>query len=347
MTIRTGTQALAVAKGQTRNVPGYCQKVVRGWFNAPSVGDRDGDKDADARDGWLSEPRSARHFDRNPPKGRPLYFKGGRNGYGHRALSAARSVFSTDMYNNRYRAGYTSRVTGTSISDAISKIERAMGVEYVGWSDTISGFPIPPEAPVLERPKRTPAWMNNFVHLDPKQFMDYHEVVKNLKPGDRIDIDIQESETGTGFVLHWGTVGKNRLHDPKGIIRPTRRIKSLSNTQIRRLRGPNGERVYGVIHILRDIHAKGAGAEVELKKVISVKEIKRWLANADVRAMNKAGRLQFKALASMPNVVKKLKHAHVAGGTTIMSFTKYAGAGIYKSQAWPVTDYTRGNPKWR
>lgn len=146
MTIRTGSQAITAAKGQTRNDPGMCQAVTRGWFNAPSVGDQDGDGDADAVDGWKSEPLSARHVgDRNPPPGRPLSFKGGRNGYGHRALSAVKSVFSTDMLNNVYKAGYTSRVTGTSTSDAIAKIERSMGVTYVGWSDTIDGFPIPPE----------------------------------------------------------------------------------------------------------------------------------------------------------------------------------------------------------
>lgn len=145
MTIRTSSQAIEAAKGQTRNVPGMCQYNVRTWFNAPSVGDRDGDGDADAVDGWKSEPLSARHSDRNPPPGKPLSFKGGGKGFGHRALSGVNSVFSTDMYENRYRAGYTSRVTGTSVSDAIAKIERSMGVTYVGWSDTIDGYPIPKE----------------------------------------------------------------------------------------------------------------------------------------------------------------------------------------------------------
>lgn len=347
MTIRTGSQAIDRAKGQTRNEPGTCQYNVRTWFNAPSAGDRDGDRDADANDGWLAEPKSARHFDRNPPKGRPLYFKGGSHGFGHRALSAVRSLFSTDMYNNRYRAGYTSRVTGTSTSDAIAKIERSMGVTYVGWSDTIDGYPIPKEAPVLVRPKRTPSWMNQFIHLDPKHYMNYHHAVLNMKPGDRIDIDEQKSMSGTGFALHWPTVGGNHLHDPKGLIRPTRRIDSLTNAEIRRLRGPHGEQVFGIVHLLREVHNRGGSAEVELKCVTSVKEIKRWLAVAEIKALHKAGKLQFKALASMANVVKKLAHANEAGGQTIMSFTKYSGAGVYKSKAWPVTNFVRGNPKWR
>lgn len=149
MSIRTSSAALAVARRQTQNEPGTCQYNVRTWFLAPSAGDRDKDGDADAVDGWLSEPKSARHFgDRNPPPGKPLAFKGGRNGFGHRALSDVNSVISTDMLDNRYSAGHTSKVTGISVSDAIAKIERSMGVTYVGWSDTIDGYPIPKEAEV-------------------------------------------------------------------------------------------------------------------------------------------------------------------------------------------------------
>lgn len=347
MTIRSGSQAIAVAKGQTRNVPGTCQLNVRTWFNAPSAGDRDGDNDADANDGWLAEPKSARHFDRNPPKGRPLYFKNrsGR-GFGHRAMSGVDSVFSTDMLNNRYKAGYTSRVTGTSTSDAIAKIEQAMGLIYVGWSDTIDGQLIPKEKPV-PGPKRTPAWMNRFKHLDPKHYMNYHQVVLHLAPGERIDIDGHKSKQGHGWALHWPTVGANHLHDPKGLIRPTRRIDSLTDAEIKRLRGPNGEQPFGIIHLLREVHDRGASAEVELKVVFSETEIKRWLSNADVKQLNAKGHLQFKGLAASGNIVKRLAPAHAVGGTTIMSFTKYDGSGIYKSKAWPVTDYVRGTPKWR
>ena len=147
MTIRTSKQAMAASLGQTRNVPGQCQKVMRGWFNAPSAGDQDHDGDADAQDGWLSEPKSARHpGDRNPPPGKPLRFsKNGGKGFGHSALSLVRGIRSTDMSNNRYKAGITSTVTASSTSAAIAIIENAMGVDYLGWSDTVDGIPIPPE----------------------------------------------------------------------------------------------------------------------------------------------------------------------------------------------------------
>lgn len=157
MAIRKSSEAIRAALGQTRNVPGTCQKTVRTWFNAPSAGDQDGDGDADAVDGWKSEPVSARHpGDRNPPPGKPLSFGGGRKGFGHRALSLAKGVRSTDMNGDRYASGITSTVVGISVSAAIAKIERAMGVTYLGWSETIDGYQIPPEASTAPKPVPEP-----------------------------------------------------------------------------------------------------------------------------------------------------------------------------------------------
>lgn len=148
--INTRSVAIANAKRRTTNVPGTCQKVVRGYFNAPSAGDRDGDGDFDARDGWLSEPEWARHRgDRLPPSGVPLYFsKDGGRGFGHRAITidAQGTVQSTDMQAGRFRQGITSACT-------IPQIEKAMGVVYVGWSETIDGYPIPTEPAAPSKPQ--------------------------------------------------------------------------------------------------------------------------------------------------------------------------------------------------
>lgn len=148
--IRTRMQAVAASLKTMTNTPGMCQAVTRGWFNAPSVGDVDGDGRADAEDGWKSEPLGARHAnDRNPPAGVPLSFVGGRSGDGHRALSLPHGkVRSTDWDTKaqRYKAG----VTGTA--NSIAAIESSMGVRYIGWSETINGHIIPrdpePPAPV-------------------------------------------------------------------------------------------------------------------------------------------------------------------------------------------------------
>lgn len=147
--VRSSKEAMAAALKQTSNEPGTCQLTVRNWFGAPSAGDRDRDGDADAVDGWLSEPARFRHpGDRNPPPGKPLAFSGGSRGFGHRALSLPNGVRSTDMWNNRYKSGITSTVTG-GVANAIATIERSMGVKYLGWSETITGLMIPndPEPP--------------------------------------------------------------------------------------------------------------------------------------------------------------------------------------------------------
>lgn len=147
--IRTREQALKGAMLTTRNTSGRCQEVTRGWFNAPSVGDQDGDGDADAVDGWASEPTSARYpGDRNPPVGVPVAFSGGSRGFGHRAIvrGPGGALRSTDMNNGRYASG----VTGNA---SIAEVERSMGVHYLGWSKTIDGYPIPFEDGNHGRPR--------------------------------------------------------------------------------------------------------------------------------------------------------------------------------------------------
>lgn len=143
MTINTRAQALAAAEAQTHNPVGACQAETRDWFNAPAAGDQDRDGDADAVDGWVSEPRAARHEgDRNPPEGVPLAFSGGSRGFGHRCISRAPhgEARSTDMYLGRYSPGVTGNAN-------IAQIEQQMGVHYLGWSETIDGYVIPGEEP--------------------------------------------------------------------------------------------------------------------------------------------------------------------------------------------------------
>ena len=136
------------AEASTTNVPGTCQLWTRTQFGAPSAGDRDQDGDADAVDGWASEPVSARHSDRNPPRGVPVAFSGGSRGFGHRAISLGGGrIRSTDMTATAYKAG----VVGTT---TIEQIERSMGVTYLGWSETITGLPIP--LPPKPKPPREP-----------------------------------------------------------------------------------------------------------------------------------------------------------------------------------------------
>ena len=148
MTIYDRETAARRAEASTSNRPGTCQLWTRTQFGAPSAGDRDGDGDADAMDGWQSEPTRARHVgDRNPPRGVPVAFSGGSKGYGHRAVSLGNGkIRSTDMTATGYKPG----VVGTT---SIAQIERSMGVRYLGWSETITGQPIPLPEPAKPKPK--------------------------------------------------------------------------------------------------------------------------------------------------------------------------------------------------
>lgn len=141
------------AEASRTNKPGRCQEWTREIFDAPSVGDYDGDGRADAEDGWKSEPAQYRHpGDRNPPRGVPVSFLGGRNDDGHRAASIGGGLIRStdfDTITRRYKAGTVG--TGT-----IAEVERAMGVTYAGWSDTIDGhlIPLPPTPSPAPAPAR-------------------------------------------------------------------------------------------------------------------------------------------------------------------------------------------------
>ena len=146
-------EAVKRAIASSSNVPDTCQLWTRTMFGAPSAGDRDTDGDADAVDGWLSEPQWARHpGDRNPPRGVPVAWSGGRKGYGHRAISLGNGkIRSTD-------AGGRGKVATVDLS----WVEKNWGLKYLGWSETITGQKIPhatvpPQKLPLDRGKRIEA----------------------------------------------------------------------------------------------------------------------------------------------------------------------------------------------
>ncbi len=135
--VATAQTAVKRAQADHFNVPGTCQLWTRGLFGAPSAGDQDGDGDADAVDGWKSEPLKARHTDRRPPKGAPCAWSGGGSGYGHRAISVGQVdgvyyIRSTD-------AGGSGRIATVPLH----WFEERWGLHYLGWSETIDGAPIP------------------------------------------------------------------------------------------------------------------------------------------------------------------------------------------------------------
>lgn len=146
MTILDRAAAVKRALASTTNTVGFCQGWTRGLYDAPAAGDVDRDGDADAVDGWKSEPTAHRHTDRKPPRGTPCAWSGGTRGNGHRAISlgpdkaGVHHIRSTD-------AGGPGRVATVPLDWP----ERTWGLSWLGWSDTIDGQLIP-------MPERTRGW---------------------------------------------------------------------------------------------------------------------------------------------------------------------------------------------
>lgn len=135
----TRSEVVNRALAARTNVPGTCYLWTRTMAGSPAVGDVDRDGDADAVDGWKATKR--RHAgDRNPPAGVPVFWSGGRNGYGHAAVSlGGGKIRSTD-------AGGSGKIATVDLG----WVEREWGLTYLGWSDDLNGVVIPgePEPPV-------------------------------------------------------------------------------------------------------------------------------------------------------------------------------------------------------
>lgn len=138
--MRTREAAVRAAQDQNFNTPGTCQATVRGWFDAPSVGDVDHDGLPDAEDGWRAEPVEARHpGDRMAPLGVPLSWLGGTNDAGHRAISLGVPKGASECLIRSTDAGGSGRIATVTLS----WIENNWHLTYVGWSETMSRILIP------------------------------------------------------------------------------------------------------------------------------------------------------------------------------------------------------------
>lgn len=209
---------------------------------------------------------------------------------------------------------------------------------------------VKPSTPSLTGPKppqQAPPRWSKFAHLDPAKYMDYYKAIQQTARGGAVDVDVQKSKTGTAWGLHWPTVGKNHLSDPKKQISGTTRIDALTDAQIDRLRSAAGKKPHKMVELLKLANDRGVRIEMELKVPFPAAYVKSFMATPHIAAMNKAGRLQVKTLAKLAGPSDRLAEFQRYGAVTLLSFTGYTGAGIPKQYAWPVTDYYRGTPKWR
>lgn len=180
-------EAAKAALASDTNPVGYCQGWTVDIYHGRPVGDFDGDGDADAVDGWESEPHHARHpGDRKPPRGVPVAYGGGSHGYGHRAISLGHGkIRSTDAAGN-----------GRVATVDLDWPEKVWGLHYLGWSETIDGeeIPLPPPPP--------PTRISRFHHEGSPWHMELlQEAVANGRHG------------AVENVLHAITHQVNRLRD--------------------------------------------------------------------------------------------------------------------------------------
>lgn len=157
-------RAADIAEGKIgdSNKVGTCQLWTRTIYDAGSVGDQDGDGDADAVDGWKSEPSKYQHTDRKPPRGTPVAWSGGRKGYGHRAIS-----LGPDSHGIYQIATIDAPRSGVVGKVPLEWFENNWGLKYLGWTDSISGqlienntAPVKPTVPPkpVVKPKTKHSW---------------------------------------------------------------------------------------------------------------------------------------------------------------------------------------------
>lgn len=203
----------------------------------------------------------------------------------------------------------------------------------------------------LTAPRKAPRRWGGFVHLLARRYQNYPAAIRKAarrKRRRRVDVDGQDSAQGTIWAFHWATIGKNKLHG-LGLGRGVR-IDKLTDDQIGRLRGPQGQVPQTMAQVLELASSLNVEVEVEVKSQWTQAAVTALLRRRKIAAMDARGDLVFKTLAWMgapAGPVNRLRPIHQAGGTTVLSFTAFGRRrGISKAAAWPVTDYVRGRGKW-
>lgn len=115
-------EAVETANSYHSYAQGYCLQWVRIDWEVNSLY-------ASAIDAW-NGARKKHPGDRNPPKGAPLFYRGGN--YGHIVIAKESGMRSTDC------------PSATHVNDAaLSWPETAWGDSYLGWTEDLNGVTLP------------------------------------------------------------------------------------------------------------------------------------------------------------------------------------------------------------
>lgn len=128
----TRTQVAQRALASTHYATRMCMQWTRLMAGQDAVGDYDGDKAADAEDGWKSST-SKHPDDREPPEGTMVFYGGGSKDNGHAAISLG-PIGENGVYMIRTTDGAGAGVNGTRRLDYP---EVMWGMPYLGWTEGI------------------------------------------------------------------------------------------------------------------------------------------------------------------------------------------------------------------
>jgi hypothetical protein len=198
----TSSSAIARAKawiGKTYPA-GWCQRwVVAEIFGTGGVGDFDGDRAADAEDGWKAAaargrvvPASQIRDYADIPAGVACYWTGGSSDHGHAAVSAGGgSIYSTDLPTS----GRIGKV-------ALSEVHRRWGLTFAGYVlVTGNGYTLTdkPSGPVDK--------------MDPKNYGPGHEGEHITWLGQRLVLHGYGSHYSDGPGPRWGRSDQLNVRD--------------------------------------------------------------------------------------------------------------------------------------
>lgn len=124
MTAQGPGEAVANAHDTANCSVGMCLKYVRTWWEIGSAY-------GSAIEAW-NGARFKHPGDRTPPKGAPLFYRGGQ--YGH--------IVICDPDHEGQR-GTDCHGSGDVSDEDIAWVERAWGYEYLGWTEDLNGVTLP------------------------------------------------------------------------------------------------------------------------------------------------------------------------------------------------------------
>lgn len=152
--VYTRSQVVARANASLSYPTRMCMQWTRMMVGMGAIGDFDGDRAADAEDGWKSS--TTKHpGDRKPPAGTMVFYGGGSQDNGHAAISLGPD--RDGRYLIRTTDGNGAGKNGTRFLDYP---EKSWGMPYLGWTEGIGDEVIVND---LEPPRPRPVTRGKYV----------------------------------------------------------------------------------------------------------------------------------------------------------------------------------------